>query len=72
MKVRTILAIACGLGALVLTVWAVVLLVIMVAHAVSTFVTALVMLMVAAVLGWAVMALISRNAIESITKRFFS
>lgn len=61
MNTKRWIALALALAALGVSVWAVVLLVIMVAHAVSTFVTAIVLLVVASLLGWGALLLTGQD-----------
>jgi hypothetical protein len=60
--------IALGLVALGLSVWAIVLIVVMIAHAISAFLTALALLVVATIVGSGAVALFSTASFERMWK----
>lgn len=69
MNAKKWFALGLGLLSLGLTIWAVVLLIVMVAHAIGAFITAAVLLVIASLAGWGAMLLMGQDLFKLITDR---
>jgi len=66
MNARNWVALALAVASLGMAVWGVILLIVMVAHAIGAFVTALVILAIASALGWGSLLLSGKDVISRI------
>lgn len=69
MNAKRWIALALALASVGVAIWAVILLIVMVAHAIGAFITALVLLVIASALGWGAMLVAGQDVFKIITDR---